>query len=165
MFNSPGNGNTSVSLGGGTQPIGAILFDSSPAAYTLGALSSGDKFNFDAGGAITANNTVTTPQIINANIQANGTLTVNNGGSATLTLNGNINQASGTTGSLLIPGTGLVQLTGNNTYTGDTRFTGAGTIIPILVSSNGVPANPSIGRAGTLPPGHLAPVVSCSTIP
>lgn len=152
-FNGPGNGNTNVSLSGGTQPIGTILFDNSPAAYALGTLSSGDQFNFDAGGAITVNNTVATPQSVNANIQTNGALTVNNNGSAGLTLSGNITQASGTIGSLLVPGTGIVQLTGTSTYTGDTRYTGAGTIIPVLVSSNGVPANSPIGRAGTFTAG------------
>ena len=143
VFNGAGNGNTSISLGGSAQPIGALQFIANPAAYTLGTLASGDKFNFDAGGSITVNNSVTTPQTINANIQASGSLIVTNDSAAALTLAGTITDAAGLTGSLQIPDTGIVRLTGTNTYSGITRFTGGGTIIPILVDSNGLPLNPN----------------------
>src|SRR4051794_38800916 len=54
LFNGSGNGNTNISLGAATQPINTIRFDGAIATpYTLGVLASGDKFNFDAGGAIT----------------------------------------------------------------------------------------------------------------
>src|SRR5262245_1559779 len=52
LFDSAGNANTSISLGAATQPIKTIRFDGAGATpYTLGVLSSGDKFNFDAGGS------------------------------------------------------------------------------------------------------------------
>src|SRR6478609_8907959 len=52
-FVDAGNGNTSISLSGGNQPIGTINFDTAnAAAFNLGVLSSGDKFTFDGGGSI-----------------------------------------------------------------------------------------------------------------
>ena len=73
ILNNPGNGNTTISLGG-TVAIGGIKFDSAyAAAYTLGtAVGNGDAFKFDAGGAITVTGTVTTLQTFNAAIQALG---------------------------------------------------------------------------------------------
>jgi fibronectin-binding autotransporter adhesin len=101
LFNGAGNGHTSISLGASSQPIKIILFDTAgAAAYTLGTLSSGDKFNFDAGGAITVNSTVTTPQLINAATQINSGLTVTNSDPGGLTLAGNVN--FGSTGTLTV---------------------------------------------------------------
>src|SRR3954454_17615146 len=54
LFNGSGNSNTSISLSAATQPINTIRFDGAIATpYTVGVLASGDKFNFDAGGAVT----------------------------------------------------------------------------------------------------------------
>src|SRR4029079_6145625 len=95
LFDSAGNANTSISLGAATQPIKTIQFDGAGAtAYTLGVLASGDKFTFDAGGAIFVANNITALETINAAIQANGGLTVTNNGSPGLSLAGSINFAS-----------------------------------------------------------------------
>src|SRR5215208_1947434 len=49
VFNGAGNGNTNISLGGGTQPIGSILFDTASAAsYTIGQ-TGGDTLSFNDG--------------------------------------------------------------------------------------------------------------------
>src|SRR5215213_11158667 len=40
-FNGPGNGNTSISLGGATQPVGSLRFEPGAVEYTLGVLGSG----------------------------------------------------------------------------------------------------------------------------
>ncbi len=104
LFNGSGNANTSISLGGAVQPINTIRFDGAIATqYTLGALASGDKFNFDFGGAITVASNIGVLQTINAAVQLNGGLTVTNSGSANLALAGNINFAS--TGTLTVNNT------------------------------------------------------------
>ncbi|MEX0613790.1 MAG: hypothetical protein WD738_18610 [Pirellulales bacterium] len=79
IFDGPGNGNTSVSLGGmTTQPIDILLFDTaSAAAYTIGQIP-GDALSFGDNGAIFATASVTTPQTINATVRANGGLLVMN---------------------------------------------------------------------------------------
>lgn len=101
LFNGSGNANTSISLGAATQPINTIRFDGAiNTPYTLGVLASGDKFNFDAGGAIVVASNITVLQTINAAIQANGALAVSNSGSPGLTLAGNLNFAS--TGTLTV---------------------------------------------------------------
>jgi fibronectin-binding autotransporter adhesin len=95
LFNGTGNSNTSISLGAATQPIKTIQFDVGLATpYTLGVLASGDKFNFNAGGAITVASNIAVLQTINAAIQANGALTVTNNGSVGISLTGNVNFAS-----------------------------------------------------------------------
>jgi hypothetical protein len=99
LFNSAGNGNINIGLGGATQPIKAILFDTgSAAAYGVGD-QPGDKFNFDVGGSITVNSTVTTQQWIHARTQTNGLLTVTNNGplSGGLSLGGNVTIGGGGT--------------------------------------------------------------------
>jgi fibronectin-binding autotransporter adhesin len=93
LFNTAGNGQTAISLGGATQTVGAIQFDTASAvAYTLG-VTPGDTFsitnnNISAGvGAISLTNTVTTPQAINASISFNGlTPLITNAAATTLTL-------------------------------------------------------------------------------
>jgi hypothetical protein len=92
LFNGNGNGNTSISLGGATQPINTVRFDGAIATpYTVGVLNSGDKLNFDNGGSIVVANNITVLQTINAAIQTNGGLTVTNSGALGLTLAGAIN--------------------------------------------------------------------------
>jgi autotransporter-associated beta strand protein len=141
VFNGAGNGNTSISLGNTSQPIKNIQFDTAGAAgYTLGVLSSGDKFNVDAGGAITVTSSVTTPQLINADIQANGALTINNSSpTGSLTIAGNI---SGSGASLSYGGAanGVTLLTGQSTYSGTTAFNVvSGNLIQVGSSSNSGP--------------------------
>jgi fibronectin-binding autotransporter adhesin len=102
QFNSAGNANTSITLGGAARPINTILFNGTPAAYNLGVLSSGDAFNFDAAGAITASAGITAAQTINAAVLTNGALTVTNsvtntGGLVGLTLAGNVTIGGGGT--------------------------------------------------------------------
>jgi hypothetical protein len=66
VFSSAGNGNTAISLGGTTQQVGNLWFDTAnAAAYTIGQLA-GDALAFDAGGEIRVFDTVTNPQTINA---------------------------------------------------------------------------------------------------
>jgi fibronectin-binding autotransporter adhesin len=99
QFNGSGNTNTSISLGAATQPINTIRFDGAVnTPYTLGVLASGDKFNFDANGAIFVASNIVVLQTINAAIQTNGALTVTNNGSAGLSLGGDI--AIGNSGTL-----------------------------------------------------------------
>ncbi len=160
-FNGAGNGNTSISLGGAAQPISTISFTGSPAAYTLGVLSSGDAFSISAGGSITVAAGINTTQTIDAALMPAGTMTVTNNGTGLLALAGNIalagttslsTGASATGGTLTVSGliTGSSQITvlgvntfeltnPNNTYSGNTQLNGNGTILPITVSSNGLP--------------------------
>ncbi len=155
FFNSAGNGNTTIDLGGAVRPIGSITVNTaSAAAYTFGKFV-GDAIAFDAGGAFTVTSTVTTPQTINAGIQVVGTMTISNSGSGGLTINGNLTLASGGTASLLTFGgsnpasvttyngiinsvTGLTQsssgagtliLSNANTYTGPTTISSGSLIV------------------------------------
>ena len=78
VFSGPGNGNTSISLGGTTQSINTLFFDTpSAAAYTIGQLP-GDALSFDSGGQLAVSDTVTMPQVINAAVLVNGGLMVTN---------------------------------------------------------------------------------------
>jgi hypothetical protein len=78
VFSGPGNGNTSISLGGTTQSINTLFFDAaSAAAYTIGQLP-GDTLSFDSGGQLVVSDTVTTPQVINAAVLVNSGLQVSN---------------------------------------------------------------------------------------
>ena len=85
----PGSGDTAqlgitvndvINLGGTTQPIKNIFLNPDY-SHTIG-VSPGDKFNFDAGGAITVDAKFTqgTLQTINADVQTNGSLTITNNG-------------------------------------------------------------------------------------
>jgi hypothetical protein len=78
VFSGPGNGNTSISLGGTARPVNLLFFDSpNAAAYTIGQLQA-DALNFDSGGSLIVSDTVTTPQMINATVLVNGGLQVSN---------------------------------------------------------------------------------------
>ncbi len=85
IFDNAGNGNTTINLGGATQPINGLYFDTaSAAAYTIGQ-QTGDTLDFDSGGTVTVTNAVTTSQTINAAVNVNGAgmlvyNNVNNGG-------------------------------------------------------------------------------------
>ena len=152
LFNSAGNSNTSISLSAASQPINTIQFDTAnAAAYSLGVLASGDSFNFDAGGAISVTNTVTTLQTINAAVQTNGNLTITNSGTAagglklagnitignsgmltvtntvanTTTLGGNITEVPGQPAALSLqatPNNNNFVINGTNSYTGGTTI-------------------------------------------
>ncbi len=137
LFNDGGAANGSPILGNSSQPINTILFDSiTNAAYTLGDSFSSDTFNFDAGGAITVNGTVTPTQTIFAAILANGALTIKNSSTTgALTLDGNI---SGTGASISYGGAtgGVIQINGQNTYSGTTTININGNTLQIGSSSN-----------------------------
>jgi len=93
LFNSAGNGQTNITLGGTIQTVGAIQFDTaSAAAYILG-VTAGDTFsitdnNISTGvGAISLTNTVSSVQAINASISFTGlTPLITNAAATTLTL-------------------------------------------------------------------------------
>jgi hypothetical protein len=139
LFNNAGNGNTTITLSGASQPVGTILFDtSSVAAYMLGDGSAGDVFSLDAGGGIAITSTVAANQTIGAAILMNGSGTfINNsvtsslilgvaGSPATITLASNgslgINDAAGAGSSIIVndvikdttAGTGVVIYNGNS---------------------------------------------------
>jgi len=132
QFNSAGNGNTSISLGGGTQAINTILFSGSNgtlASYNLGGTN--DTFIFDASGAITVStNTATvTSQTITANIQTLGNFTITNNDTNTtaagLTINGNIALTGNATNALTISAAAntYTLINGNITGTGSAGIT------------------------------------------
>ena len=107
-----------------------------------------DQFNFDGGGSITVNSTVTNPETINAAIAVNGGLnvTVSNAAAAGLTLAGVI---SGT-GPVAITNAGAIALNAQNTYTGGTTLLG-GTQgqVRIGASTVGGPGSITSGPFGT----------------
>lgn len=121
-FDNAGNGNTTISLGGATQPINGLLFTSAnAAAYTIGN-QPGDALNFDDSGGILVDATVTTAQTINADLLTQGagllvTNAVSNGGEGVgngvigLTL-GNVNIGGG--GILFIENDTLTNTTALN---------------------------------------------------
>src|SRR5262245_1798794 len=58
-FDSAGNGNTAISIGGSATPILSILFDTpAAAAYTFSG-TAGGAFVFDNGGSVTTTSAVT----------------------------------------------------------------------------------------------------------
>ncbi|HEY1378950.1 MAG TPA: hypothetical protein VGF55_19265 [Gemmataceae bacterium] len=128
QFDGPGNGNTTITLGGAAQPINTVLFTGSPVAYTLGN-TAGDALGFDAaGGAITVNTGVTTAQTFAAGVVANGALAVTNSGSRPVSFNGVIAGPGAITFSgagSLGTDTGAVALNAQNTYSGGTSFGGS----------------------------------------
>lgn len=113
LFNSTGNGNVAINLGGLAQPIGSILFDTAgAAAYTFSG-NAGDAFIFNAAGAINLTNTVTTAQAFNSQLQLLGAFTATNNSTAALTLNGAVSLASGgTAGLFTVNGSGATTING-----------------------------------------------------
>jgi hypothetical protein len=74
LFNGAGNGNTTISLGGGTQPINTVRFDTaSAAAYGIGQ-DANDILSFDSGGFLETTSSLTKSQTINATLLMNGGL-------------------------------------------------------------------------------------------
>jgi fibronectin-binding autotransporter adhesin len=162
LFNSSGNGITSISLGAATRPIKSIQFDGAIATpYTLGVLASGDKFNFDAGGSIVVASNIAILQTINAAIQTNGSLSVSNSGSpglslagdvaignngavtvtnavanTTTTLGGNISESFGQPGSLSLIATNTAATSNNFIINGTNTYTGP-TAIQVYTGASG----------------------------
>ncbi len=129
LFNQASS-NTTISLGGATQPIGSIAFATSAcAAYTLGSPAS-DAFKFDAGGNVTVANTVSNPQTFNAAIQTQGALNIINDGTAGLTFNGPLSLGGGTAGLLFFSGSGTTTYAGNISTGANGLFVqGPGTVV------------------------------------
>ncbi|GAA5130891.1 autotransporter-associated beta strand repeat-containing protein [Luteolibacter yonseiensis] len=125
-FNNAGNGNTVIDLAG-MSPIGGLVFDtSSTASYTLGSGAVGSQsLPFSSAGLLNLSNTVTTNQLVNANVSlsnaAAAATTFTNNGTGLLTFAGSIaaNAVSGN-GVLTVGGTG------NTTVTGAVTKPGAG---------------------------------------
>lgn len=128
LFNGAGNGNTSISLSGGSQSLGTIVFDSSSvAAYTLGNAGLGDQFNIDPNGGIAVTSTVAANQTIGAAIKLNGNGTfINSSASGSLLL-----------GAASAPGT--ITLANGGVATFNAATSGASVVI------NDVIVDPSVG--------------------
>lgn len=151
LFNDTGAANASISLGGGTQQINTISFDSTTtAAYNLG-VTTGDEFSFDPGGAITTSGTVATLQTISAAINGAGTLSVTNNATAPggLTLAGNVTTAD--TLTLTSAGTGS-QL----------KLTGSLTAPTLAVVANGTPATTQNAESIVVGPANISTAVTVS---
>ena len=115
-FNGGGNGVTTIDLLNGVE-VGNILFNSSSAApYTIGAGAAGSQtLTLDANGGITMSPTVTSNQVLNANLAlpAIGFYNiVNNSAANTLTLAGTISSVSTGSTVLTVDGTGATAITG-----------------------------------------------------
>jgi hypothetical protein len=124
--------NANVSLGGGTQAIGTILFDSTPTSFDLG-VAGGDMFVFDPNGAITVNSDATTGQTVAAAIQTTGSMAVNNsGGTNGLTIGGNITITGG--GTLSVINTLANQIT---TLNGNISDSGGAGMLILSATNNG----------------------------
>ncbi len=125
IFDGPGNGNTTISLGG-TRPIGGIEFSSaSAAAYTLG--SSSDQLDVDANGAITVASDVTTAQTINAKINGLGGLFIANNSTdaaASLTIGSSVTSS----GNLTVSGPGASTFNGPITNNSNIAVSGPGSV-------------------------------------
>lgn len=153
IFGDSNNGKTLIDLGttGGTQNIGDIIFNGTNQSYTLGDQTGGaDILQFDGGGRVTINNSVTANQTIAADILLGdgsaGTFRfANNSGSAILRLAGNVDHGMGTstpgTTTLRFEGNGSHEFAGTVSDTGDaSRFDMEvrGTTLSITGSTDGI---------------------------
>jgi autotransporter-associated beta strand protein len=145
--------NTTISLGGGSQPIGSIAFSTATAAaYTLGS-TAGDAFAVDAGGTITNGSGTTTLQTISAAINGAGALTITNGvNSATggLTLAGDISTAGALTFNNTAPTTtsnDILTISGNITSAASVTYnaltSGTGQVNKIIIGGTNTYAGPT----------------------
>ncbi|CAN5250974.1 autotransporter-associated beta strand repeat-containing protein [soil metagenome] len=148
LFNDAGNGNTTITLSA-NQPIGSIVFDKSPAAYSF----SGSEFVFDAAGRIRILDPVQTSQTFNTPLQLLGIFsTSNNSLVGTLTLNGAITLASGgTAGLFTLGGAGATVLSGPITAgsVSGVLFNGSGTTTLNSATANGYTGGTTI-NGGTV---------------
>jgi fibronectin-binding autotransporter adhesin len=118
-FDGPGNGNTSIDLGGGVTVGGLRFATASAAAYTIG--SAGQSLTVSApGAAVTVAADVTTAQTLAADVLlgAAGTFTSGNDGGGLLTFAGAITGDAAGTAVLAVAGTGDTAVTGAVTTTG-----------------------------------------------
>ncbi|MFT3992606.1 MAG: hypothetical protein QM680_14525, partial [Luteolibacter sp.] len=125
-FNSAGNGNIIIDLSSSGVTVAAIVFDTaSAAAYTIGSGVVGNQtLTLTDTSAITLNSTVTTSQLINANIilgtAAAGTTTITNNATTAsgiaINIAGNITGGTGGTAgvkTIATAGTGAINLLGS----------------------------------------------------
>jgi len=124
-FNSAGNGNTTIDLGGGVT-IGTVVFDTaSAAAYTIGAGAAGSQtltLGSTLGNVITMNAGVANNQLFNSNLALSVSSTANTQGtyyaltnnSLTNTLNiaGGISASTGGVKTLHVTGSGNTNISG-----------------------------------------------------
>ncbi len=115
LFNQATSPNTTVGLSGAAQPIGAIVFDTAAAAYTIGT-GGADALLFDANASIIVTGAVANPQTFNAIIQTQGALNITNNGTSTtggLKFNGALTLGGSAAGTLTFSGTGTTTYAGN----------------------------------------------------
>ncbi|TLD68626.1 PEP-CTERM sorting domain-containing protein [Phragmitibacter flavus] len=125
IFNNDGNSFTILDLGGGASILN-ITYDTTAAAYTIGAGAVGSQtLTLSNTGAITNNAAVTNSQLINANVALGGASATiaNHSAASLLTIAGAVSGAGGFTKD----GVGALTLSGLNTNTGDTTLN-AGTL-------------------------------------
>ncbi|MCX6856197.1 MAG: autotransporter-associated beta strand repeat-containing protein, partial [Verrucomicrobia bacterium] len=122
-FNNAGGGFTTIDLGAGVT-LNSLLFDTALAsAYTIGS-APGQVLTLNAAGNITMNDTVAANQTVAANLALGATATFNNASTTnSLLLNGVISGAT----AISKTGAGILELNGNNTFTGITTIS-AGTV-------------------------------------
>jgi autotransporter-associated beta strand protein len=124
-FNSAGNGNTTIDLGGGVS-VGSVVFDTaSAAAYTIGSGAVGSQtltLGSTLGNVITMNANVVNNQLFNSNLALSVSSTANNqatyyaltNNSATNTLNiaGGISASTAGVKTLRVTGSGNTNISG-----------------------------------------------------
>jgi autotransporter-associated beta strand protein len=149
-FNSAST-NSTISLGAAGQNINTIQFAAGAGGYNVGILGSGDTFDFDASGLITMASGVVA-QTVSANIviASGGTMGISNSSTNSLNIAGNIALSSPTnslavlatgpinvsgvisgSGGILFQKPGIINFTGNNTYTGEDDVNGNTTVLDV----------------------------------
>ncbi len=165
-FNGAGNGNTTISLGGGVT-ISNLVFDTATVVpYTIGSGAAGSQtLTLNDGGSVQVTGTVTASQLFNANVVLGTGVATNylitNGGTASLTFAaGTLIQggSGGTAGAQSLTNSGNITIAGNVTNGGATSLSlqqeGTGTLT--LTGTNtftgpiGISGTLTLGGAGIL---------------
>ena len=138
-FNSAGNGNTTIDLGAGVT-LGALVFDPSAAAYTIGSGAVGSQTLTlgTTGNAITMNAGVATNQTINSNLSLTVTRTAGNPATYYAVTNNSTTNPLTLAGGISASTAGVKVL--NPTGSGNTAISGA------IASGSG---NMSLFKTGT----------------
>ena len=143
LFGTDSSGTVNVNV---PVTIGTVIFDNFGDSYTLSSTTSSLTLDVSSGNAAinvaAGSHTVAVPMILKDNV----VISVDNA-SDTLTINKAISQSGGTYG-LTKQGTGTVELSSTNSYTGATIING-GTIVANTLATGGL--NSSIGASPALP--------------